>query len=159
MVHPLTLIPRSFLYFRRVHFVTAANLPDSMTDTVYDVAKKRAGPDGDLSFHITLIDTVMLSEDLEFLLPLTAIYVKNSGWDDDDDVIIRLRRREMEGSPSREGDETVFSPSECDTAQAAAQATARSDTAKATAPAEASITIIDCTSAGEREKDKERRTK
>jgi hypothetical protein len=29
--------------------------------------------------------------------------------DDDDDVIIRLRCREMEGSPSREGDETVFS--------------------------------------------------
>jgi hypothetical protein len=75
------LIPRLFLFFRRVHFVTAANLPFSMTDTVYDVAKKRAGPDGDLSFHITLIDTVMLAEDLEFLLPLTAIYVTNAGWD------------------------------------------------------------------------------
>jgi hypothetical protein len=33
----------------------------------------------------------------------------NDNDDDDDDVITRLRRREMEGSPSREGDETVFS--------------------------------------------------
>jgi hypothetical protein len=48
-----------------------------MTDTVYDVAKKR----DDLSFHVTLIDTVMLNEDMEFLLPLTAIYVNNDGWD------------------------------------------------------------------------------
>ena len=48
-----------------------------MTDTVYEVAKKR----DDLSFHITLIDTVMLNEDMEFLLPLTAIYVNNDGWD------------------------------------------------------------------------------
>jgi hypothetical protein len=48
-----------------------------MTDTVYEVAKKRE----DLSFHITLVDTVMLNEDLEFLLPLTAIYVNNDGWD------------------------------------------------------------------------------
>jgi hypothetical protein len=48
-----------------------------MTDNVYDVAKKR----DDLSFHITLVDTVFLNEDLEFLLPLTAIYVNNTGWD------------------------------------------------------------------------------
>lgn len=48
-----------------------------MTDTVYDVAKKR----DDLTFHVTLIDTVMLNEDLEFLLPLTAVYVNNDGWD------------------------------------------------------------------------------
>jgi hypothetical protein len=48
-----------------------------MIDTVYTVAQKRE----DLSFHVTLIDTVMLNEDMEYLLPLTAIYVGNDGWD------------------------------------------------------------------------------
>jgi hypothetical protein len=47
-----------------------------MIDTVYDIAKKRE----DLSFHATLIDTVRLNEDMEFLSPLTAIYVPNSAW-------------------------------------------------------------------------------
>jgi hypothetical protein len=59
--------------------------------------------------------------------------------DDDDDVITRLRRREMEGSP-REGDPRAFSPPSV------------SDTAKATAPIEANIstaTIIDCTGENE----------
>jgi hypothetical protein len=49
-----------------------------MIDTVYEVAKKRE----DLSFHATLIDTVRLTEDMEFLSPPTAIYVPNSAFED-----------------------------------------------------------------------------
>lgn len=47
-----------------------------MTDNVYRVGKKR----DDLSFHLTLIDTVFLNPDLERLLPLTVLYVPNDAW-------------------------------------------------------------------------------
>jgi len=60
-----------------VHFTSEVPLPLSMTDTVYDVAKKRPI----YSTQVGLIDTVFLTEDMKRLLPLTAMYSPNSVWE------------------------------------------------------------------------------
>jgi hypothetical protein len=58
------------------HFVNKVPLPYSMTETVYDVARRLGNYDDQLN----LMDTVFLSEDIKRLSPLTVLYAPNSQW-------------------------------------------------------------------------------
>jgi hypothetical protein len=63
--------------YSRVHFVEEATRPFSMTRTVYDQTNVR----DDLRAQINLIDALFLRQDMDKLLPLTAMYAPTEAWD------------------------------------------------------------------------------
>lgn len=60
-----------------VHFITQVPLPQSVTHTVYDIAKE----DPQFSTHVSYIDTVRLDADMKRLLPLTTFFVPNEAFE------------------------------------------------------------------------------
>jgi Fasciclin domain len=60
-----------------VHFNNKLSLPQSATDTIYDIATEIP----EYSTQIAYIDTVYLDADMKRLSPLTAMYAPNKEWE------------------------------------------------------------------------------
>ncbi|GKY93565.1 hypothetical protein MPSEU_000323900 [Mayamaea pseudoterrestris] len=59
-----------------MHFTDKVPLPFSMTNTVYEIARRL----GNYSAQLNLIDSVFLSSDMNRLSPLTAFYAADDQW-------------------------------------------------------------------------------
>ena len=68
--------PHRPLFFSIMHFTDRVPLPYSMTNTVYDIARRL----GNYSQQLNLIDSVFLSSDVKRLSPLTAFYAPDEQW-------------------------------------------------------------------------------
>ena len=60
-----------------VHFTTVMPTPISVTHSVYDIATLI----NNFTTQVALIDAVFLREDMRRLLPMTAMYANNAGWE------------------------------------------------------------------------------
>jgi hypothetical protein len=72
----VTLANRFALFCSIMHLTDRVPLPYSMTNTVYDVARRL----GNYSAQLNLIDSVFLSSDVKRLSPLTAFYARDDQW-------------------------------------------------------------------------------